>query len=233
MDRDYKRQLLSAHYLLGALQAKELEQVLIFATERSFPQGTTIFHKGDPGSSLMAVLRGRVRISSFAANGQEVMFTVVDRGGVFGELALMDGRERSASAVAMEDCTLLVIDRRDFLPFLKNNPEVAVRLIGVLCDYVRRISDTVEGLAVLDLPGRLARLLLRLSQSHGRPSEGGVRIDLKLSQADMGALVAASRESVNRLLRLWQDQELLGMSDGRITIRDAKGLSDYASGAAC
>jgi CRP-like cAMP-binding protein len=233
MDRDYKRQLLSTHYLLGALQAKELEEVLVFATERSFPQGATIFHKGDAGSSLMAVLRGRVRISSFAANGQEVMFTIIDRGGVFGELALMDGRERSASAVAMEDCTLLIIDRREFLPFLKGNPEVAVRLIEVLCGHVRRISDTVEGLAVLGLPGRLARLLLRLSESHGRPSQNGVRIDLKLSQADIGALVAASRESVNRLLRLWHEQGLLATADGRVTILDSTGLSEYASGAEC
>src|SRR5690349_835315 len=175
MDKNYKRELLSAHYLFGALRPKELEQVLIFAAERVFRHGATIFQKGDPGSSMMAVLRGRVRICSFAANGQEVVFTVIDRGGVFGELALMDGRERSATAVAMDDCVLLVIERRDFLPFLRDNPEVGVRLIEVLCGYVRRISDAVEGLAFLDLPGRLARLLLRLSQTHGRPSASGTR----------------------------------------------------------
>ena len=233
MDKNYKRELLSAHYLFGALRPKELEQVLIFASERVFRHGTTIFNKGDPGSSMMAVLRGRVRICSFAANGQEVVFTVIDRGGVFGELALMDGRERSATAVAMDDCVLLVIERRDFLPFLRDNPEVGVRLIEVLCGYVRRISDAIEGLDFLALPGRLARLLLRLSQTHGRPSANGTRIDLKLSQADIGALIAASRESVNRLLRLWQDQGILTVRDGWIILFRPAELTEYAEGRVC
>ena len=228
MQKQYKRELLSAHYLFGALRPKELEQILIFSAERTFPRGTTIFQKGDPGSSMMAVLRGQVRICSFAADGQEVVFTIIDRGGVFGELALMDGRERSASALAMEDCVLLVVERRDFLPFLRDNPEVGIRLIEVLCGYVRRISDTMEGLAFLDLPSRLANLLIKLGRSHGRPAQDGLRIDLKLSQSDLAALIAGSRESVNRLLRLWHEQGLLMVSSGRITILRPEELEKHA-----
>jgi CRP/FNR family transcriptional regulator, cyclic AMP receptor protein len=130
----------------------------------------------------------------------------------------------------MDDSTLLVLERADFLPFLERNPQIAIRLIEVLCGHVRRISDSVEGLAFLQLPGRLARLLLRLAQGHGKRSESGVQIELKLSQSDLGALVAGSRESVNRLLRLWQDQGLLTVQGRRITIRDAALMAEYAAG---
>ncbi len=220
---------LSGHYLFGALQPRELEQILALSRERVFSRSTTIFRKGDPGSSMMAILRGRVRICSTGPDGQELVFNILEAGDVFGELALMDGRTRSADAIAMDDCTLLMLERRDFLPFLDRNPQISIRLIEVLCGHVRRISDTIEGLAFLELPGRLARLLLRFSRNYGRRVADGVQIELRLSQSDLGALVAGSRESVNRLLSLWQDQGLLTIKNRLITIKNSKGLERYAT----
>jgi CRP/FNR family cyclic AMP-dependent transcriptional regulator len=230
MGGDYRSDLLSKHYLFGTLRLEQIEEIVALAKEKTFGRSTRIFDKGDPGSSMMVVLRGRVRICSFGIDGQELVFNIMERGDVFGELTLMDGRDRSASAVAMDDSALLVLERADFLPFLERSPQVAIRLVEVLCGHVRRISDSVEGLAFLQLPGRLARLLLRLAQSHGKRSESGVQIELRLSQSDLGALVAGSRESVNRLLRLWQDQGLLTVQGRRITIRDTALMAEYAAG---
>jgi CRP-like cAMP-binding protein len=229
MDRTYTRQLLSKHDLFGVLRPKETEEILAYASERSFPDGTTIFRKGDAGSSMMTVLRGRVRIGSTSSSGREVVFTILEPGSVFGELALMDGGARSADATAIGECVLLVLERRDFMPYLQRNPDVAVRLIGVLCRYVRQTSETIEALAFIDLPGRLARLLIKLSENCGRPVGNNLRIDLKMSQSDIGARIAASRESVNKVLRQWQDEGLIVLTGGQLTIVDRAGLEARAA----
>jgi CRP/FNR family cyclic AMP-dependent transcriptional regulator len=222
-------ELLSSHYLFGALEAKDREQLIGLAQVKNFRHGTTIFQKGDAGSSMMIVLQGGVRICSTTASGQEVTFDILGRGSVFGELALLDGQRRSADAIAINDCSLLALERRDFIPYLQLNSQVGIQLLEVLCGYVRRISDTVEGLAFLELPSRLARLLVNLSERHGRPSPTGVLIDLKLSQSDLGALVAASRESVNRLLRLWQEEGLVSVQNRQVTVRNMDMMREYAS----
>lgn len=229
IDPTYKRQLLARHFLFGAMSPKEIDAILAFSRERRLADGTVIFQKGEPGTSLMAVLRGRVRISAYSEDGKEVVLNLIDPGQIFGEIALLDGKERSADATALGDCLLLVIDRRDFVPFLERNPQVAVRLLEVLCDRVRKTSALVEDLVFLDLPGRLSRLLLKLGESYGKPTKAGaLRIDLKLSQKDLGTLVATSRESVNKQLRAWQEEGLIAVERGVITILKPETMEDLA-----
>jgi CRP/FNR family cyclic AMP-dependent transcriptional regulator len=214
LDRDAKRAALLSSPLFEAMKPDELDEILKLSFERRVPRGTTLCQKGDPGSSMMAVLTGRVRVSSVSAEGKEITLNVINPGEVFGEFALLDGKPRSADCTAMEETTLLVLERRNFLPFLRRNEDLYLRLIAMLCEKLRRTSMALEELALFDLPARLARLLLKLAADYGRPAGKDIRIDFKMSQRDIANLVAASRESVNKQLKVWRDDGVVDF-DGR------------------
>ncbi len=130
------------------------------------------------------------------------MFNLFGKGAIFGEIALLDGGPRTADAVAITDCELFVIERRDFLPIMREEPEVAVRMIEILCSRVRRTTEQAENLMFMPLRGRLAKALLQLSEGDGRNSERKAVV----TQKDLGNLIGMSRESTNRQLRVWEDQ---------------------------
>jgi CRP-like cAMP-binding protein len=214
--------------LFAAMPPAEQERILDLASERFVRRGQIIFQRGDTESSMMAVLQGSVRISTGSADGKEVILNTIRPGEVFGEIALLDGNPRSADATAGEDSTLLVIERRQFLPFLLANDDLALRMLAVLCQRLRQTSDALGDMVMLDLPGRLARFLVRLADDHGRPTPTGIRIDFKLSQRDIGTRVASSRESVNKQLHHWLDAGWLSLDRGYITLREPdqfRGLS--------
>jgi len=219
LDRDTKRTALLASPLFQAMRPAELDGILKFSVERRAPRGMTIFQKGDTGDSMMAVLLGRVRISAISSDGKEITLNVINPGEVFGEIALLDGQPRSADASAIEDTALLVVERRHLVPFLRANEDLYLRLLAVLCARLRNTSMALEAIALLDLPGRLARLLLKLAGDYGHPAPGGVRIDVKLSQRDLATLVASTRESVNKQLRVWRDDGVVDLSSGYIVLR--------------
>ena len=211
------------------MQPAELDEILKVASERRVRRGQTIFQKGDDSSSLMAVLRGHVRVSSVSGDGKEVTLNVINPGQVFGEIALLDGQPRSADCTAIDDTQLLVVERRHFLPFLQRNQDLTLRLLAVLCGRLRRTSTALEEIALFDLPVRLARVLLKLAEDYGRPGAGGTRIDMKLSQRDLSNLVASSRESVNKQLRAWRESGAVDMQEGYIVLRrpaDLRRLTD-------
>jgi CRP-like cAMP-binding protein len=148
--------------MFGELGLDAVKRLCAYAKIRKIKRGTTIFAKGDPGSALFAVRSGTVKISVPAADGREAVFNVLNDGEVFGEIALLDGRSRTADAIALTECELMVIDRRDFLAFMQSEPKVALRLIELLCARLRFASEHLEEMVFLALPARLARTLLRL-----------------------------------------------------------------------
>ncbi len=218
LEREAKRAALLASPLFQAMKASEIDEILKLSTEKRWPRGATIFQKGDDGSSMMAVLNGRVRVSAVSADGREVTLNVINPGEIFGEIALLDGKPRSADATATEETTLLVVERKQFLPFLKQNDDLYLRLLAVLCDRLRRTSLALEGIALFDLPARLARLLLKLAEDYGRTVPEGTRIDMKLSQRDLSTLVASSRESVNKQLRIWREDGVVLFDGGYLVL---------------
>ena len=220
LERDVKRAALLASPLFQAMNPGEIDAILRLSSERHVPKGTTIFQKGDEGSSMMAVLRGRVRVSSVSADGREVTLNVINPGEIFGEVALLDGKSRSADASAIEETELLVLERRSFLPFIRENEDLQLRLIAVLCERLRRTSMALEGIALFDLPARMARLLVRLGEDHGRPTPDGLRIELKLSQREISNLVASTRESVNKQLKVWRDEGKVDLQAGYLVLRN-------------
>jgi CRP/FNR family transcriptional regulator, cyclic AMP receptor protein len=225
-----KEAILAEHVLLRHLKREELRQLAGYAWVAHHPTHAVIFRKGDPGASMMAVLRGRVKICSYSLDGKELVLNIISKGEFFGEIALLDGEPRTADAVAHEPCDLLVLERRHFLPFLERNPEVCLRLLTVLCQRLRRTSEQLEDTLFLEVPSRLARALLRLAKACGQKVPGGVRIDLKLSQQQLGALVGITRESTNKQLGEWQKEELIAVKNGYITILDMDTLEDICGG---
>jgi CRP-like cAMP-binding protein len=219
LDRDAKRAALLSSPLFEAMKPDELDDVLKFCAERRVLRGTSVVQKGDPGSSMMAVLSGRVRVSAVSAEGKEITLNVINPGEVFGEIALLDGKPRSADCTAMEETLLLVLERRHFLPFLRRNEDLYLRLLAVLCEKLRRTSMALEELALFDLPARLARVLLKLAADYGRQAGKDIRISVKMSQRELSNLVASSRESVNKQLRVWRDDGVVDLDGGYLIIR--------------
>ncbi|PWC37782.1 Crp/Fnr family transcriptional regulator [Azospirillum sp. TSO35-2] len=220
-----KELVLAGHFLLKHLQRDDLRRLANGARLAYHPKNALIFQKGDPGSSMMAVVRGRVKICSHSLDGKELVLSIVNRGGLFGEIALLDGEPRTADAVALEETDLLVLDRSQLLPFLTAQPEVALRLLVVLCKRLRQTSEHLEDTLFLEASSRFARALQRLADAFGRPAaDGSVLLDIKLSQQQLGCLVGVSRESVNKLLNEWQRNGIIALSGGRITILDGEAL---------
>ena len=219
LDRQTKRDILAATELFAGLTSDDLDALAGLASERKVRRDEHVMRKGDPGSSLMVLVHGRVRAGAVSSEGKEVTHAMIEPGRVIGEIALLDGRPRSLDITAMVESLLLVIDRDAFLPFLTVRPALMLGVMGVLCARLRRVSATLEDVAMSPLQTRLARLLLELAESHGRATPDGTRIRLKMSQKDMSAQVAATREGVNRQLRAWHEQGVLGEVEGDILVR--------------
>ena len=222
-----QRQELRRSRLFARLGDSEIDAILAHASIARHAEGDHIFAKGDPGNSMMAVLHGRVVISNPSPDGRQIVVTIFRDGDVFGEIALLDGKERSADATAGVDCELLVVPRRSLLRLLERRPELCVELMVVLCERLRRTNEQVEDFAFLDLETRIAKVLLRLTHDEiGRSP--AARPGLKISQRALGELVGGSRESVNKHLQDWKRSGIIELEKGSILIRDLEALTDLA-----
>jgi len=208
-------ELLRGSLLLRSLPAEMLERVAPRVRSFRCPADQLIFRKGDEGEGMMVVVSGRVKIVSVSPSGGEVLLNIIERGEVFGEMALLDGKTRAADAVAACDTELVSFYRRDFLPLLDENPEIARDLMGILCARVRQATAFVEDAVLLSAESRLLHRLKALAEQFGRPEPGtgGIRIEHGLSQQELGNSVGLTRVSVNRHLAAWRDQGLI--RDGR------------------
>lgn len=220
--------ILSQHFLFGQLPAEEREKLRHVAIVRHYEKNQQIFGKGEPGSSVIAVTRGCVRICAHTLDGRQFVLNIISAGEIFGEIACLDGGERTADAYAMEDATLVTINRRDFLPLLDRNPRIAIKLLEVLCQRIRWTADQFEQYTFYDLSVRLAKKLIYLADTFGKPAPRGVRIDLCLSQEMLAGMVGATREAVNRQLSEWASAGLVETRRGEITLFDVPGLSRIA-----
>ena len=219
-------EILAGNHLLSGLRESSLEELCSLGQIERFARNAVIFNKGDPGDRLYIVLSGQVGINTISLDGKEFILTIFDPGDLFGEVAVLDGKERTAGAVAMRSSELLRLRRADFLTFLESNPKLSVRLLAVLCERLRRTTDTIEDTVFLDIPKRLAKLLLSLMQRHGTPVEAGVRINVKLSQEDLGHMLGATRESVNKGMRTFRRIGAIVSDGGYLIIRDVSVLED-------
>lgn len=201
------RKLLEQCALFSALDEEARRELAACAQPRSFAVNEPICHVGEPGHSMMAIVVGTVRISLPTLKGREIILADLSAGELFGEIALLDGKPRSANATALTKCELLVLERRDVLPFLERNPTACLKLMQILCARIRRSDERTADIAFYDLPTRLAKTLLHY------PAQGALPAKISLSQREMAEMSGATRENVNRCLRDWQRRGILQLKD--------------------
>jgi CRP/FNR family transcriptional regulator, cyclic AMP receptor protein len=219
-----RQQIFERNYLLGKLLPEEIDALLTYSRVQHYAAGDEIFPKGSPGNSLMLVLRGTVKICSISIGGKEIVLNIINPGEIVGEIAMLDGGERSGDAVAMTDCEVMVINRRDFMPYLEKHADICLLLIQILCARLRHTSEQVEDLLFRHLESRIAKALLRLSRQSEHARVDGRVLELHLSQSELGNIVGSSRESVNKQLQAWYRAGYIDLSKGTIMVRDPAAL---------
>ena len=217
--------------LFARLSDEELGDLAGRIRLRPYKRAEVIFRKDDPGTHLYLVLEGAVKISLPGEFGQEALVAIMRPGEFFGELALFDRSPRSAGATALEDTRAALLASDDFLAFLEHHPSAVRVVLETLARTIRRLSDRVEHLTFLDVPSRVAKYLLDLSQAAVKqPVTAGARADgspleLSLTQDELAAFVGASRVSVNRVLGDLERREIVSVKRRRIAILDAERLA--------
>jgi CRP/FNR family transcriptional regulator, cyclic AMP receptor protein len=212
-----KRRLFEGHALFGKLPPEDLDALLSHARVEHYQAGREIFAKGSPGRSMMAILAGSVRISAPSPAGHDIVLAILNPGEVFGEIAVLDGQDRTADATAVADTYLLVLDHRDFLPFLERRADLCVLFLKLLCQRLRLTDRQVAEAMFGRLEDRMAKALVRLAGGGARPGSGAV---LRLSQQELAGMVGATRESVNKQLQIWQGAGKLRLGKRLIEIPD-------------
>jgi CRP/FNR family cyclic AMP-dependent transcriptional regulator len=210
-----KLSLLRNHSLFRDLPAAVIEHLGSYMKTRRVVRGTAIFAKGDPGTGLMGVLAGTVKVSVASADGKDIVLNLFHEGEVFGEIALLDGRPRTADATAMSDCELVVIERRDFVPFLSDHPDVMLKFIEILCSRLRRTSEQVQDITFLNLPTRLAKTLLQLTAADDGSAAAR---KAAVTQREISQMIGISRESTNKQLRAWAKRGWIRLERGGVNV---------------
>jgi len=209
--------------LFSDLADAELARFAEVTREREYPKNSVILFEDDPGDALYIVSSGQVKVVLIGEDGREVILSVLGDGDFFGEMALIDDEPRSAHVIAMKDSQLLVLRRDDFQAQLVAQPKIGLKLLRVLVQRLRRADEKIGGLVLLDVNGRVARLLLDLADEGGGP-----RITRRLTHHTIAQMIGSSRETVSRAMRELVDRGLIDVTRREISIRDRDGLSSLA-----
>jgi len=205
-----KQEILASHALFRGLDRAIIARLASRAVMQKARTGTTLFRKGDAGSRLYAVCSGTVKITTPSEKGKDAILNSIGPGQVFGEIAALDGGVRTADAVTLTECEFMIIERRDILDLMREQPEVAHKFIEVLCGRIRRTSEQVEDIVFLGLPARLAKTLLQLSQ------DGTSAI--RTTQQELSQIIGTSRESTNKQLRDWEKRGYIKLGRGTVSL---------------
>jgi CRP-like cAMP-binding protein len=219
------QQILGKTWLFADLSETELDRLCLLARKRTFEPRDVVVEKGAPATELYVILEGRAKAAATGSGGTGTVFNIMAAGELFGEIAVLDGGSRSATVVAIDRCEMAVIDKRCFRELLDASPAISVKVLTVLARRLRRLSEQVEDRAFMDVASRLAKRLTWLADSHGcaLPS-GDTRLELSMSQQELGELISATRESVNKHLRRWTRDGLLRQERDALIIHDLERL---------
>jgi CRP/FNR family transcriptional regulator, cyclic AMP receptor protein len=222
---EHKQQLLSEHFLLRHLSREDLAALAKRASVRSFKAEDVIFKRGDKAAHMMVVVSGKVQISSPSHEGDKIIFATMNPGDVFGEIALIDGHERSTDAIADEATEVLELQRDDFIKVLENNPKLTIDLLRVLCMRIRQTNELLEDFSIIDLRRRLAKRLAYLNDASSRNS-GALKMTVRVSQEELVAMMGVSQhEAIHKQLQLWEQQGIVQMEPGWVSVTDQTALS--------
>ncbi len=222
------QKLLNKIPLFNSLSDSDLESLSESVRLQSLKKSQTLFRKGDEGSSLYIIQQGTIKIVLPSRLGDEVIVTMFSEGDFFGEMALFDGKPRSADALAMEPSKIYVLSRNDFLLFLQSNINAMKSILSQLTNRLRNTDDFLESTCFLSVSARLAKKLLDLAESYGQNDGDGVYIDLNLTQKEIGDMIGSTRESINKELKILRDKGLITMQENKIQIVDMTRLKRRA-----
>jgi CRP/FNR family transcriptional regulator, cyclic AMP receptor protein len=225
MDAQTLSAMLPAGSLFTACRADELNDLLTLSTQQVMKKGQTLLLQGDPGDALIILIKGQARVTMVASNGREITLDYADPGSVLGEIAVLDGGERTASVIAMTDGGYLRLSRAAFEAFVERQPGMAWRLMKGLAARLRQTNAMIESDRAYASGPRLARYIQRLTIRDSK--EGRLRLDL--NQTELGAFAGMSREHINRQLSAWSDCGIIELDHGRIRILDSAFLADIAA----
>jgi CRP/FNR family transcriptional regulator, cyclic AMP receptor protein len=225
MDAQSLSNLLPAGSLFAACRSDELTDLLSLASQQVMKKGQTLLLQGDPGDALIILLTGQARVTMVASNGREITLDYADPGSVLGEIAVLDGGERTASVIAISEGSYLRLTRAAFEAFVERQPGMAWRLLRGLASRLRQTNAMIESDRAFASGPRLARYIQRLTLHES--SDGRLRLDL--NQTELGAFAGMSREHINRQLSAWVDCGIIALEHGRIRILDSSFLSDIAA----
>lgn len=226
---EHARALLGQSSLFRQLGPNERKALFAHARVQEYAAADTIFLMGSPGDSMLAVLNGTIRISLLAPNGKEVVLAILGPGEICGEVALLDGKARTADARAATDCSVVVLERRDVLAFFAQYPGAWAGLADVLCERLRIADQQMAEFAFSTVSVRLARALLRLAtlDEHAANAAGSAHVDL--TQRELGNHIGAARESVNKLLRSWEHKGYIRLGGHLVVITNRAAVENLAA----
>jgi CRP/FNR family transcriptional regulator len=221
-------ELLRSVPLFADLEAEELERFSRVAVPRSFPAGTRVFHEGDSSDACYIVSDGSFRVTREHSDGRAITLATLGPGEIFGELAMLDGDKRSASAESITDGTLLALPANDVRNLLARNPEIALKLVAGLVRRLRAANMRLSRQSFQTVPSRVAGILAQLSRD-GQEGEGEEmhEVTIRMNQTDLAQLAGTSRESVSRFLAELERAGVVRSGRGRVTVLDPPKLRNY------
>lgn len=217
--------MVSGNALIASWGSTELEDLLERASLCPMKKGDVLLHQGDPGDYLIILLDGTIRVSMVASNGREIILDYLEPGSVLGEIALLDGGDRTASVTALGEGQYLKLGAKAFRDVLERHPSVAWRLLQEMARRLRNANNTIESDRAFASGPRLARSLQRLVPS------GAEGVSIRLSQSELGAFAGISRENINRQLGAWADAGIVALEQGRVRVLDMDVLEEIAMAA--
>jgi CRP/FNR family transcriptional regulator, cyclic AMP receptor protein len=222
--------LFRLHSIFGALTTAETPELMKRAITRRVAAGDVVFRKDDPGNGLYGVLTGSILIVVESQEGKELILNMHGPGEFFGEVALLDGEGRSATAIAREASQLFFLSRTEFLAFLRQRPDAMIRIISFLCARLRRATNLVEDSTFLNVPSRLAKQLIALIGGSGPRDVANPAATLHVSQDELARMLGVSREMVSKQLAIWREAGIVELGRRRLTIHDERALEQLIAG---
>jgi CRP/FNR family transcriptional regulator, cyclic AMP receptor protein len=213
------RELLKRVSIFAHVDEKALDDLSNLVVSKDLPKGSLVFGQEEPGDALFIIAKGRVKVVLYGESGKEITLSFFRKGDFFGEMSLLDDMPRSANVVTTEKSTLLVLKREEFKKHLVENPSTAINVLAELSKRLRKADEIIGNLALLDVYGRVARVLMDLGEKDGEKVEDGILIRKRPTQQDIASMVSTSRETVSRALNEFQKRGLLEMDGKKVILR--------------
>ena len=206
--------------LFSSLKDDELEAIYKLSYIRKCTKDSLILLENEGGDTLFIIISGKVKVTTFSESGKEVIFSILNEGDFFGDMSLMDGKPRSATVISIEDSELRLLRRNDFIKLVEEHPGIALKLLEELTTRLRKADERIESLAILDVTGRVAGILLQLADEHGEKTDNGVVIKSRPTHQELANMVGTTRETVTRVLKQLENKKYINMSGKDLQIFD-------------